>query len=397
MIRKLIHFTFAVLLTGAVAAQDVSLRSDHPDRYVVVKGDTLWDISGRFLDKPWQWPAIWQANPQIENPHLIYPGDVISLVYVDGVPQLRLSRGESAMPPREGGAVKLNPAIRVVDKEAPINSVPLESIAPFLRDVRIISPSEFDGLPYIVANQDDHLTATYSDQSYARGLTARKGDEFVVARLFSIYDQVNKSGEIRRVLPKKGWAQVPNVKNRNETLWNDTLPWNKRPKNPVAYELVEVSRVRVVKPGEISVLDVIRDRTEIKEGDFILPLDDRAYDSTFFPHAMNSVPQDLRILATKDAMYGVGQYQIVAMSGGTRQGVESGHVFSVFRPGIEVEDRAGYRYGSFDKDSKVTLPDTYHALVMVFRSFDDISYAMVMSGGNVVREFDKLRDPGERL
>ncbi len=394
--RKLFHFTFAVLLTGAVAAQDVSLRSDHPDRYVVVKGDTLWDISGRFLDKPWQWPAIWQANPQIENPHLIYPGDVVSLVYVDGIPQLRLSRGDSALPARDG-AVKLSPAIRIVDKAEPINAIPLESIEPFLRDVRIISPGEFATLPYVVANQEDHITATYSDQTYARGLTAGVGDEFVVARLYSIYDQVKKDGEVRRVLPKKHWKQVPNVKNRNETLWNETLPWSRRPKNPVAYELVEVSRVRVARAGEISVLDIIHDRTEVKEGDFILPIDDRGYDSTFFPHAMGSVPQNLRILATKDALYGVGQLQIVAMSGGTRQGVESGHVFSVFRPGQTADDRTGYRYGSFAKDSKVTMPDTYHALVMVFRSFDDISYAMVMSGGNLVREFDTLRHPSERL
>jgi len=389
VIRKLIHFTFAVLLTGAVAAQDVSLRSDHPDRYVVVKGDTLWDISGRFLDKPWQWPAIWQANPQIENPHLIYPGDVISLVYVDGVPQLRLSRGDS-------DTVKLSPAIRIVDKKEPINAIPLESIEPFLRNVRIVSPTEFATLPYIVANQEDRITATYSDETYARGLSAGVGDELVVARVLSIYDRVGEGDEIRRVLPKEQWKQVPNVRDPNKTLWNDTLPWNRRPKDPVAYELLEVSRVRVAKAGEISVLDIIRDRTEVKEGDLILPLDDRGYDSTFFPHAMDSVPQGLRVLATKDALKGVGQYQIVAVSGGTRQGLESGHVFSVFRPGRTVDDRVAYRYGSFAKESEVALPDAYHALVMVFRSFDDISYAMVMSGDNLVREFDTLRHPGER-
>ena len=81
MIRKLMHLIFAaIMLTGVVLARDVAVRSDHPDEYVVIKGDTLWDISGRFLDKPWQWPSIWNANPQIENPHLIYPGDVVSLV-----------------------------------------------------------------------------------------------------------------------------------------------------------------------------------------------------------------------------------------------------------------------------------------------------------------------------
>ena len=196
-----------------------SVRSDHPDRYVVVKGDTLWGISGRFLDKPWQWPAIWHANPQIENPHLIYPGDELSLVYVDGVPQL---------PIQVPGDAQVPPAIRVVDRDAPINAIPLEQIEPFLRDVRVLSPSEFENLPYIVANIEDRITATASDQAYARNLHANVGDEFVVARLHSIYDQT-KDGEIRRILPQENWKQVPNTRNRNDTLWNETPPWNKRP------------------------------------------------------------------------------------------------------------------------------------------------------------------------
>ncbi len=381
------HLTFAALLTGVVIAQDVSVRSDHPDRYVVVKGDTLWDIAGRFLDKPWQWPAIWHANPQVANPHLIYPGDELSLVYVDGIPQLRLSREDT---------VKLSPQVRVVDRGDPINAVPLESIEPFLRDVRVLSPSEFEGLPYIVANNEDRISATYSDQTYGRGLRGNIGDEFSVMRLYSIYDRVEEGAEVRRVLPKEHWKQVPNVRDRNEGLWNQTKPWQRRPQNPVAYELIEVSRVRMVQSGEISVLDIIRDRTEVREGDFILPLDSRGYDSTFYPHAMDAVPADLRILATKDSLYGVGHYQIVAVNGGSRQGVESGHVFSVFRPGRTTDDRTGYRYGSFAEEAKVTLPDRYHGLVMVFRTFDDISYAMVMGGGNLVREYDRLRHPSER-
>ena len=111
---------------------------------------------------------------------------------------------------------------------------------------------------------------------------------------------------------------------------------------------------------------------------------------------MDSVPDDLRILATRGAVYGVGHRQIVAMTGGSRQGVESGHVFSVFRPGQTVDDRTGYRWGSFEPESEVVLPDAFHAHVMVFRSFDDISYAMVMSGNELVREFDAVRHPDER-
>jgi len=372
-------------------AQDVSIRSDHPDEYVVVRGDTLWDISGRFLDKPWQWPSIWHANPQIANPHLIYPGDVVSLVYIDGVPQLRIRRGGK-------DTVKLSPTVRVVGRDDPINSVPFESIKPFIRNIRVLSPSEFEGLPYILANNEDRITATFSDQTYARGLDARVGEEYVVARLTSIYDASGDPPETRRVRPQKHWKSEENVWDHIETIWDTTHPWNHKARNPIGYELIEVSRVRVAQTGEISVLDIIRDRTEVKEGDFILPVSDIGYENNFFPRAMDSTPDGLRVLATSGQKVGVGTFQIVSINGGNRQGLQTGHVFSAFRQGEEVRDRSGYRYGSFSKDAKVRLPEVYDGLVMVFRTFDDISYGIVMSGSKrVVQEFDRLRDPDEHL
>jgi hypothetical protein len=389
VIRRLIYLTVAALfLTGVVVAQDVSVRSDHPDEYVVVKGDTLWDISGRFLDKPWQWPAIWHVNPQIENPHLIYPGDVISLVYVDGVPQLRL---------RRGGTKKLSPAVRVAERDDAIKAIPFEAIAPYIRNLRVLSPEEFAGLPYIVANEDQRLTSTHTDVTYARGLNGQVGEEFVVARLSNIYDRLGNPPEIRRVLPKQHWKQVVNVWDRDESMYNTVSPWNRRPKDPVGYELVEVSRVRVAQAGEISVLDIIRDRTEIKAGDYILPANDQGYESQFFPRAMDSIPDGLRVLGTSGQRSGVGIYQIVSINAGSNQGLAPGHVFSAFGRGALVDDRTGYRYGSFAKDAEVRLPDVYDGLVMVFRTFDEISYGMVMSGKRVVEEYDMLRHPDERM
>ncbi len=390
MIRRLIHLTFAaIMLTGVVLAQDVAVRSDHPDEYVVVKGDTLWDISGRFLDKPWQWPAIWHANPQIENPHLIYPGDVVSLVYIDGVPQLRLRRGGT-------DTVRLSPSIRVTDRDA-INAIPFESIEPFVRDLRVLSPSEFEALPYIVANNDEHLNATYGDKTFGRGLDAQVGDEFIIARLNSIYDSFGKPPEIRRVLPKDQWRQVPNVWNRNQITFNPVEPWDRRPKNPVGYELVETSRVRVVKTGDISVMEIIRDRTEVQPGDFILPISDMGYESTFYPSAMETIPEGLRVLATSAQRAGVGPYQIVSINGGTNQGIKPGNVFSAFRQGQLAKDEVGYRHGSFSTEAEIRLPDQYDGTLMVFRTFGDISYGMVLSGDRAVMEYDMLRHPDERL
>jgi len=377
------------MLTGVAIAQDVAVRSDHPDEYVVIKGDTLWDISGRFLDKPWQWPSIWHANPQIENPHLIYPGDVISLVYVDGVPQLRLRRGGA-------DTVRLSPSVRVTDRDA-INAIPFASIEPFIRDLRVLSPSEFENLPYIVANQDEHLNATYGDKTFARGLNAEVGEELIVGRLVNIYDSFGDPPEIRRVLPKEHWKQVPNVWDRNQYIYNTVDPWDRRPKNPIGYELVESSRVRVVKTGEITVLEIIRDRTEVKPGDFILPQSDMGYEKTFHPSAMDNIPSGLRVLATSAQKAGVGPFQIVSINGGTRQGIKPGNVFSAFRQGQVTRDRVGYRWGSFADEAQVRLPDEYDGTLMIFRTFEDISYGMVLGGDRAVLEYDMLRHPDDRL
>lgn len=403
MIRTVLLFTLLMSLTvSAAQAQEVSLRSDHPEQYVVVKGDTLWDIASKFLDHPWQWPAIWQANPQIENPHLIYPGDVVSLIYIDGRPVLQVARegvpATPTMPAAPAGrkTVKLEPQIRYVERDDPINTVPLDAIHSFLRDIRVLTPSEFEGLPYIVANDEAKLTATYGDLTYARGLNARVGEDYFVMRLVNIYDEIGDPPTTRRVLPKKHWKEVPNVKNPYVSIWNRTPPWDKRPQNPVGYELWKVSEVRATQTGEITVLQILNDRTEIQPGDFIIPDDDFAFDSSFLPKAMDNVPEEFRVLATTGATYGVGHYQIVAINGGARQGVQPGHVFSAFGPGPKVEDRTGYRWGSFDREATVRLPSVYDGLVMVFRTFSDISYAIVMDGPRLVKEFDELRHPSNR-
>ncbi len=388
MIRRLVHILIvSILLTGVALAQDVAVRSDHPDEYVVVKGDTLWDISGRFLDKPWQWPAIWQANPQIDNPHLIYPGDVISLVYIDGVPQLRLRRGDT---------MKLSPSIRVVDRGDAVSAVPYESIRPFIKHMRVLTPAEFEGLPYVIANEDGQLNSMYGNRTYVRGLNAQVGREYVVGRLMNIYDNFGDPPEIRRVLPQENWKQVPNVWDRHQHIYNQVDPWDKRPKDPIGYEMFLVSRVRVAEAGEITVMEIIQDRTEVKPGDFILPIDGLGYDNTFYPRAMDTVPEGLRVLATAGQRSGVGLHSIVSINGGSSQGIETGYTFAAFREGQLVKDSIGFRAGSFSEEATVRLPYIFDGIVMVFRTFEDISYGMVMGGGRSVLEFDQLRHPDER-
>src|SRR6478672_17936 len=158
------------LLTVTAYAAAVEMRGDHPDTYVVKRGDTLWDIAGRFLQRPWLWPEIWQANPQVKNPHLIYPGDVLSLAYLDRV----------AMRPGQRS-------------EGPLNAVPLSEIEPFLKDLRIVD--SIDGLPYVVGLEDDRLRSTRGQVAYIRGLEGiPAGQRYLVVRPEKRYRFIERAG-----------------------------------------------------------------------------------------------------------------------------------------------------------------------------------------------------------
>ena len=390
MIRKFIYLVLVTMLAGAVMAQDVSIRSDHPDEYVVVRGDTLWDISARFLDHPWQWPAIWHANQQIRNPHLIYPGDRISLVYIDGLPRLVVNGDKQT--------VRLSPEIRAADREA-INAIPVDSIRQFIKNTRIIGQEQFATLPYVVSNFETRLNATTGDRTYVRGLSASVGQKYAIVRLGYIYyrmdDEIKRGVEFGYKLHAPERFEIPSG------FWRPVNTWGKKIEI-IGYELYDVSQATLVKTGDPAILSIDSGRMEVQDGDFVLPVDAHSYPAYFEPHAMSGMPQDLKVLAIKGAFYGAGHYQIVVINGGLRQGVESGHVFSAFRPGITIRDRIKYPAGSLEdirtwNGDKVTLPDEYDAHIMVFRVFDEVSYAMVMDGARPVREHDLLRHPDETL
>ena len=387
------RLTLAFLITGftwfgVVSAQEVEVRSDHPDEYVVVTGDTLWDISGRFLVHPWQWPAIWQANPQIANPHLIYPGDLISLVYVDGQPQLRVS-----------GTKRLSPSIRVDRREA-VHTIPLDAIDEFLRFPRIVNAEQLEMLPYVIANNEQRMNAVHGENMYVRGVTGNVGDEFVIARLNFIYEQsTNRAGEntVKNVRRSKRGEAYPHKNEGAGFVWRKIQEWADRPVEVLGYELWEIARGRILKTGDPAIVQVLGGRREVKAGDYVLPIDSYVYDSHFYPRSGDAIPSDLRVLAASESVYGVGHHGIVSINAGAREGLQPGHTFSAFRPGGEVADHVKYPKGKLGGDANVTLPDEYVGQVMVFRAFDKLSYGIVLEGKRPVRESDWLRHPAERL
>ncbi len=391
VIKKIIHLILVAMLAGSVMAQDVSVRQDHPDEYVVVKGDTLWDIAGRFLEHPWQWPAIWHANTQIENPHLIYPGDVISLVYIDGQPRLVVNGDKKT--------VRLSPEKREV-KRAAIPPIEWDAIKSFITNARVLAPGSFSDLPYIVANENLRDVATTKDLTYVRGIDGRIGEEFAIVRMRNIYYDDN--GVMQRGKHRRFAEHMRRADEYPDNIWDATLSWRKKNPPVLGYEFWDIAVGRLVKQGDPAILEIQGGRTEVKEGDFILPIDDYVHDPQLLPHAMNVVPEGIEVIALTQARYGAGHYQIIAINAGGNQGIEPGHVFSAFRPGKRIQDEVKYPTGSWEDQKtlngdKVTLPDQFSAHILVFRVFDEVSYALIMDGDRPVRERDILKHPDETL
>jgi len=383
----------ALLVALPLAAQEVELRDDHPDEYIVQEGDTLWDIAGRFLTRPWQWPAIWQANPQVENPHLIYPGDRLSLIYVDGQPRLVLD-----------GTRRLSPEVRRSDTTGPVTTVPMSAIEPFLLKPRVVGDEELAGLPYVLANEDTRYVSAEPYRAFVRGLNEqRAGDQVVIARLSYQFEEVEVAGRgaVRQNLMRGNLGAVPSDQRpitvgRKLNFFADTG-------KVIGYQLWEVARAEVLATGDPAQLQVLEAEMEVRAGDYILPVDPYLYDLTFYPRAPEfDIPEGASIIGIRGGDYAIGHYQIVAMDIGIRDGVEPGHTFSVFHPNREVEDHfvnglRGRPAPTGVSGGTVQLPPQFIGQVMVFRAFDRVSYGLVMTGRRGVRTGDLVDHPDRRL
>ena len=347
------------MLTVAAYATAVEVNGGHPDTYVVRKGDTLWDIAGRFLQKPWLWPEIWQANPQIANPHLIYPGDVLSLAYLD--------------------RVTAKPGPRT---DAPVTGVPLSQVEPFLKQLSVVD--SIDALPYVVGLEDNRLRATAGQTAYVRLADAQVGQRWAVVRPTVRYSQPKPTEDLTAngdVTPGSG------------NLWKAYNAPNHR-RGVLGYELAQVGlgTITQVAGGKTEastlVLDGSTSGREIRAGDRLVPVEAQPYDLQFFPHvpAASLEGLDIRVLAIADMFNAGGPRDVVALSAGRNQGVDNGTVFSLWRQGSHVAHRMKYPGSSRMDDSpstgagRVSLPDEYAAHAMVFRTFDNVSYALVMQG-----------------
>jgi hypothetical protein len=373
-VRSAIALAFAASLTlalGATALQaqeqdstrtlatasQIPLAANAPEQYVVKPGDTLWDISKVFLSQPWYWPEIWHINPQVQNPHLIYPGDVLTLTYVDGAPRVSLSqRGEGS-----SGVVRLSPQVRSEPLSRAITAIPYDVVASFMGRPTILDKDQVRSAPYVVAMRDGHIIGGVGNEIYARGL----GDAAPEER----YSIVHVGDPVRD--PES-----------NKVL---------------GYNGLYVGAGQVVTAGDPAKILLTESTREALQGDKVFPQDvDAPLD--FVPHSPEQ-SVDAAIMTVQDVT-AVGQYQVVALNRGSKDGLDPGAVLAVFQSGGKVRDvysqgglDAGRRKPTWRMGSNVQLPEERAGVLMIFKAFDEMSYALVMEARNELRAGDRARNP----
>lgn len=357
------------LALAAFAAQaQAQLKHGHPASYTVQRGDTLWSIAARFLDKPWRWPELWQRNQQVQDPHRIYPGDTLSLEtsFASPVPQLRLE-----------------PGIRT--EAAPIPAIPLDELQTFLKDIRVVDTPTLQRSGYVVALEQQHMGATAGEKLYVRGLRTQAGQRWAIVRPTHLIRgfEPDGAGNFRE---KKGHSLDVDARMvRNAWREDDREDGHLFRGHDMGFELQVIGSAEALAGGDPSTLLLESSDQEVMAGDRVVPVDSMAYDPVYYPHPARQPVPGAQVIALSDALAAVGRNQVVAISIGRLDGVDNGQTWSVFHPGARIHDPV--RGGS------ITLPREFSGHLMIFRTFAHVSYALIMDGTAPIVLNDELQPP----
>jgi len=342
-IISLICFLMPVLAFAGQPDASPQIRSDAPDQYMIVKGDTLWGISGKFFKDPWKWPFIWGMNKDaIKDPHWIYPGAMLYLDRTSGT--LSLTK-QSAAVTGNGETVRLSPQIRTEDStQNAIPSIPSRVIEPFLSQPLIVSDKLLTEAPTLIGLPEERVIAGPGDVVYVKGLSAAD----------------TKSWQIYR--PGKTFTDP----DTHEVL---------------GHEAIYLGTLEVREFGPTSIAVVTEAKQEINLGDRLIPA--TAYiANTYLPRAPET-QINARVISIYGGVTQAGQNTVITLNKGERDGVQSGHVLAVSSKGRTVQ-REG---------KSLTLPDERFGLLFVFRVFEKVSYALVMQTRLPVQLLDSAQTP----
>ncbi len=345
IVNLAVVFALSLVITAVATNHDSHFVGDHPDTYTVKKDDTLWDISGRFLKQPWYWPEIWHVNNQIANPHLIFPGDVIKLVYIDG--EKRLTVSARSLGP-SSNIEKLKPQIYATPINEAIATIPLDEINAFLSKSRLLEEEELEIAPYVLAGDNQRLILGAGDKFYARGQFADDVAAYSIYRKDKVYAD-----------PETG-----------ETLGVQVMD-------------IGSGNMQSIK-GDIATLNVTRAIKEIRISDRLMPNEERSIESTFFPSPPANTIEGV-IIGVEGGAVRAGMLDVVILNRGKREGLDVGNVLAVYKRGEVVEDKVA-------KD-EVELPEVRAGLLMVFKLYNKLSLALVMKATQPLTANDIVRNP----
>lgn len=338
MVRIIAALILAVTAARAFSQEPARLVDDPPDRHVVVPGDTLWGISGKFLKEPWRWPELWHLNQeQIKNPHRIYPGDIVLLDMSSGQPQFKIATPVKATPQVYSEGIR---------KEIP--SIPPNVIEPFISQPLIVDADGLMNAPRIVASQEDRVFLGNGDNGFVTGITG--------------IDIVN---------------------------WQVYRPGKplKDPENGeiIGYEAFFLGNAKLIQPGEPATVRITVAKEEIDRGDRLVPASPPNLQS-YVPH-QPAEKVDGRIMSIYGGVDEAGRYSIISLNRGSKQGLELGHVVALYR------NRVSLGYDENGKRVSTPIPEERYALAFVFRTFERVSYALVMEATKPVIVGDVIRNP----
>ena len=335
-------FLLGLLSVAPAQAANIILRSDAPDHYVVVPGDTLWGIASRFLKDPWRWPEIWGFNrEQVKNPHKIYPGDVVILDKTSHGSRLRLAEDRGGLK-----TVKLSPQIRTEQSStAAIPSIPASAIEPFLSQPLVIEKDGLINAPYILGSSENRVILSAGNIAYVSGLPEDKGSAWQIFR------------------PSKA---LKDPDNENQIL---------------GYEATYLGNVKVSAFADISTVTITRASEEILKGDRLVPAPDTIFNN-YVPHAPDSTISG-RIISVYGGVTEIGKGAIVTLNKGELDGLEMGHVLAIYRKS-QAKNL---------KEETVQLPDERTGLVFVFRVFEKLAYALVVQSTQSIKILDAVKTP----